>query len=213
MNDVREIWIETSQVALSIVEDPRVSAGWSDASSLPMMTIGSVVGHLLHSGILLLEESLDEPVPAGRPLTTAEIFSVIPIDADDGAHEAVREVASAQEAGGLRDLLERAIACRERLVVRVREEPPDRVIGLAGYEFPLPWRLDEFIAARILELVVHLDDLATSIDALDLTPPADAITLACHLGIDISMRRHGPMPVLQALYRSDRNLSDALRPF
>ena len=53
MNDVREIWIETSQVALSIVEDPRVSAGWSDASSLPMMTIGSVVGHLLHSGILL----------------------------------------------------------------------------------------------------------------------------------------------------------------
>jgi hypothetical protein len=50
---------------------------------------------------------------------------------------------------------------------------------------------------------VHLDDLATSIDTLDLTLPVDAITLACHLGIDISMRRHGPLPVLQALYRSD----------
>jgi hypothetical protein len=113
MNDVRGLWIETSQVTLSLVEDQRISARWSDASSLPEMTIGSMVGHLLHSGILLLEESLDRPVPAGRPLTTAEIFSLTPMNAGDSAHEAVREVASAQEAGGLLDLLERTIACRE----------------------------------------------------------------------------------------------------
>ena len=125
---------------------------------------------------------------------------------------AVRDVAAAHSSDGLDDLLERTSVCRARLVVRLSKEPPDRVLTSAVSGYPVPWQLDEFLAARILELVVHLDDLATSLDGVELDLSKEAIALTCHLGIDICMRRHGPLPVMQALYRRDRCALDALRP-
>ena len=42
------------------------------------MTIGALVGHVLHSGILFLEECLNQPVATGQPIRTATLFSLIP---------------------------------------------------------------------------------------------------------------------------------------
>ena len=212
MADVRSLWVETSQAALDLAVGPQVGARWGDRSSLPDMTIGALIGHVLHSGILFLEECLDQPVPTDRPIRTATLFSMIPLDVDDDVNIAVRDVAVAHSSDGLEDLLERTSACRSRLVVRLMEEPPDRVVTSSVSGYPVPWLLDEFLAARILELVVHLDDLVTSLEGVELELPKEAIALTCHLGIDICIRRHGPVPVMQALYRRDRNPLDALRP-
>jgi len=212
MADVRSLWVETSQSALDLAAVPQVEARWGDPSSLPDMTIGALVGHVLHSGILFLEECLDQPVPTARPIRTAALFSMIPLDVDDDVNTAVRDVAVAYSGDGPDDLLERTGACRARLVVRLSKEPADRVLTSAVSGYPVPWQLDEFLAARILELVVHLDDLATSLDDMELDLSKAAIALTCHVGIDICMRRHGPLPVMQALYRRDRNPLDALRP-
>lgn len=80
MADVRSLWVETSQAALDLVVGPQVEARWGDRSSLPGMTIGALIGHVLHSGILLLEECLDQPDPMDRPIRTATLFSMIPLD-------------------------------------------------------------------------------------------------------------------------------------
>ena len=122
-----------------------------------------------------------------------------------------RDVLATLQIGQL-DLLARANACRERLVVRLVEEPPDRVVCVAVSGPEIAWGLDDFVAARILELVVHFDDLAASVDVGEFRLPSAAVALTCHLGIDIAMRRHGPTSVMRALYRSDRNTRDALRP-
>jgi hypothetical protein len=212
VGDVRRLWTDTSRVALDAASDLRIGRRWSDPSSLPDMSIGDLVGHLLHSGIILLEESLDLPVPAGEPMTTAVLFSIIPFDADDDIHGNVRKVAAAHGDGGQVDLLARAAACRERLVTRLAAEPPERVVGPAVSGSTISWGLDDFIAARILELVVHFDDLIASVDLGEVKLPTPAVALTCHLGIDIAMRRHGPASVMRALYRSDRNSPDALRP-
>lgn len=212
MEDVRRIWIDTSQIALDFVREPRIIVRWSDESSLPKMTIGALVGHVLHSGILYLEESLDQSVPTDRPIRASTLFSMVPLDGDDDVNVDVREVALAQDTAGPRELIERATACRARLVVRLGEEPADRVLAMAASGYTVPCMLDEFLAARILELVVHLDDLMASLGDLEVDLPREAVAVACHLGIDICMRRHGPMPVMQALYRRDRNRLDALRP-
>jgi hypothetical protein len=73
--------------------------------------------------------------------------------------------------------------------------------------------LDELLRARILELVVHLDDLACSVGVTELPAPTDAIALTCHLGVEIDMKRYGPEGVLRALFRPDRAAEDALRTF
>jgi len=72
--------------------------------------------------------------------------------------------------------------------------------------------LDEFLRARILELVVHLDDLTWSVGVKELPVPTEAIELSCHLGLDITMKRYGSEEVLRALFRRDRAPGDALRP-
>lgn len=117
----------------------------------------------------------------------------------DDVNIAVRDVAVAHSSDGLEDLLECTTACGARLLVRLMEEPADRVVTSSVNGYLVPWLLDEFLAARILELVVHLDDLVTSLEDVELELPKEAIALTCHLGIDICMRRHGPLPVMQAL--------------
>ena len=48
----------------------------------PDLTIGALVGHVLHSGILFLEKCLDQQVPTARPIRTAALFSMIPLDVE-----------------------------------------------------------------------------------------------------------------------------------
>jgi hypothetical protein len=83
VEDVRRIWIDTSQIALDLMTEPQISVRWSDESSLPHMSIGALVGHLLHSGILFLEECLDQPEPTDRPIRASTLFSLLPLDGDD----------------------------------------------------------------------------------------------------------------------------------
>jgi len=89
------------------------------------------------------------------------------------------------------------------------------VIGLIDFvqEIPVPMTLDELLRSRILELVVHLDDLTCSVGVTELPVPPEAIVLTSHLGLDIDMQRYGREEVLRALFRRDRADVDALRPF
>ena len=61
-------------------------------------------------------------------------------------------------------------------------------------------RLDHYLVTRIVEQVVHLDDLARSVgrDSWP-TPEADALVVA--IGAEIGLRRRGSTAMIRALYR------------
>ena len=213
MTDVRAIWAETSGVVLEAARDGRVGDQWHAASSLPGMTVAGLVGHLLHSGILLLELSLDATSPSrGRPLGVDEVFALIPADPSDPVHEAVEAVAGSQGEQGQSAVVEAAAACRSRLTDRLQREPNDRVISIAFGDFGVPMALEDFVAARVLELVVHLDDLTSSIAGLQAAAPPDALVLTSQLGIGIAIRRHGPEAVMRSVFRRGRYGVEALDP-
>jgi hypothetical protein len=71
--------------------------------------------------------------------------------------------------------------------------------------------LDEYLRTRVVELVVHADDLAASI-GVELVPPQPA---TCRVAIDVLVDaariRHGDMAVLRALARRERGPVEALR--
>ncbi len=54
----------------------------------------------------------------------------------------------------------------------------------------------------IVEQVVHLDDLARSVDRDPWPVPEGAQLLAIHVGIDVARLRHGGTETLRCLYRS-----------
>ncbi|MCU1493679.1 MAG: hypothetical protein JWO62_1443 [Acidimicrobiaceae bacterium] len=62
-------------------------------------------------------------------------------------------------------------------------------------------RLDDYLATRIAEQSVHLEDLARSVnrDPWPLSPEAAALTIS--IGTDIARRRSGSSALIRALYR------------
>jgi hypothetical protein len=177
------------------------------------MTVADLAGHLTHSGILMVEEAFALDVVAGSEcFSAATMLSWVPADPEDATHAQVREVAGTQAASGLDDLVQRAGSSLDTIEPLLASVDPDRSLAF-------PWvpsmsmTAREFFRSRILELVVHVDDLAQSIGEPDIPLHADAVTAACHVATDINVVRHGPVAVVRALCRPDRNSVAALRAF
>jgi hypothetical protein len=64
-----------------------------------------------------------------------------------------------------------------------------------------------YLATRIVELVVHGDDLASSV-GLDWEPPFEAGALAIGILVQIASDQNGAVEVLRVLARSERAGSD-----
>jgi hypothetical protein len=69
-----------------------------------------------------------------------------------------------------------------------------------------PWSisLDDFVTSRLLEVVVHYDDLAYSVGVSVPELPAQAIEAVVDVLSRIALRRHGATNVLRALSRAER---------
>jgi hypothetical protein len=61
-----------------------------------------------------------------------------------------------------------------------------------------------YLVTRVVELLVHGDDLATSVGISSVAPPAAAATLAIELLVDAARSIHGDLAVLRSLTRSER---------
>lgn len=99
------------------------------------------------------------------------------------------------------DLADRYDAAQPRLAVRLPQLPQDQPVPMFG-RCVLPLR--EALLTRLIELVVHADDLAVS---LQLPPPPfshDAGDLVITTLARTARRRHGTLPVLRTLARRER---------
>jgi hypothetical protein len=72
-------------------------------------------------------------------------------------------------------------------------------IQISGRVLPFP----AYLATRVVELVVHADDLACSVD-LEARPPQAAIEIAIQTMVDAARLVHGDVAVLRALTRRER---------
>lgn len=74
----------------------------------------------------------------------------------------------------------------------------------------IPWqgwslRRNDFLLTRLIEIVVHTDDLALSIDVLPPTFPDEAFTPALELLTHLAVGRHGQSAVISTLTRRERS--------
>jgi hypothetical protein len=64
-------------------------------------------------------------------------------------------------------------------------------------------RLDDYLATRIVEQVVHLDDLARSLNIDPWPNPPGAEAIVIQFGAEVGRLRHGGTAMLRALYRGE----------
>ena len=195
VDEIMQLWAGSANAALSLVEDARVQARWTEPSSLPLMTVGALAGHLLHSGILIVDESLAiAAVPVGKPQTAARLLSWTPLEGESPVHDGVRTVAESYAVEGCGELVARVRASLQRCEARLADASPSLVLAFSAYP-SLSMTLFELLRTRILELVVHGDDLAHSVGIEQLPFERDALDLACRLGVDINLERYGSAAV------------------
>ena len=111
-------------------------------------------------------------------------------------------------AGGYEALAARFEEELHHLKLRLAGEPEDRRIRVFK---DLVLLLDDYLVTRIVELVVHSDDLAVSLGTATPDFPPEASALAIEVLVDVALLRHGDLGVLRALTRRERDDIEALR--
>ena len=200
----REPFFQAVGFAEPVLVSTAVRERWGQPSRLEHMTIGDVAAHLVRAVSTVATYARGEP-GEGTPLTAPQYFvSVVddPSDVSSPTNVAVRERSSESSSRGPAAVLSdwrNAVATVEEILGSI---PHDRLVTVAG-DVVLP--LDEYLVTRIVELVIHTDDLAQSIDieTPDLPPLVAEIVGNCLL--QVAQIRHGNWPVLRAFARRERH--------
>jgi hypothetical protein len=97
----------------------------------------------------------------------------------------------------LADEFDAALAERRRVVPA---EPAQRVVDLGDWGLTV----DDFLLTRVMELVVHTEDLAVSLGVPTPEMPTAATEATIQLLARVAAWRHGPLAVVRALARRER---------
>ena len=188
---------------------------YESPSALAEFSVRGLAGHLRRA-MTMVEAYLDEAAPAAdsgsdvEKSAAAYFATVLPADQDLDSefHRAIRQ-------RGIETAPERAVdfslewaETASNLITRLEQEPADRLVQVFG---GVVLTLDEYLATRLVELVVHADDLAVSLGVAPalLSPAVTGLVITTL--VEVARLRHGETAVVRALSRRERDTAEALR--
>jgi hypothetical protein len=204
MNPVRTGYLEAAAIAVDLIRDRAVTERWQRPSALPQMRVSGLAGHLA-AQLFNAAKVLAYDVPDEAPRSLLDHYAAsawIDADLDDDASVRVRRTGEELSAEGQEALAERVAVTLAELRRRLADEPADRIVHLPWG----PWSLtlDDFVVTRMMEIVVHSDDLAASVDIATPAFPARVFDPVLDLLARLAVRRHGQSALIRALTRAER---------
>ncbi|MFB4280945.1 MULTISPECIES: maleylpyruvate isomerase N-terminal domain-containing protein [unclassified Nonomuraea] len=204
MGESRQSYLLAAASAVSLLRDPAVAASWDKPSALMEFSVAGLAGHLAHQ-LVRVGDVLVPNGDAQEPITLLDHYSRSPwvqAGLDHESNLSVRRGGEAAAAAGPSVLVERAQALLELQSAALTAEPADRVVHLPWSGWSL--RLDDFLLTRLVELVVHADDLAASVGVETPELPTSVIDPVVELLARLAVHRHGPTAVIRTLSRAER---------
>jgi hypothetical protein len=143
--------------------------------------------------------SQEQPVPL---LEHYDRVAWVGAGIDEAANVAIREGAERS-----------ALPGHQALVTSLTDAVADIRTAFGALTLPpairMPWwdwslSFDDFLLTRVMEIVVHSDDLAVSVDVPPPTWPEPVLGPVLALLTGIALHRHGQPAVVRALARSER---------
>lgn len=198
-----------------ILARAEVTAAWDQPSSLAHYSVGGIAAHAVH-GVLWLEQVLKDTEPVGlRRVKVPEYLGLNRVNGeeDDAFSASLRSAAEAFAQTGAVLVSAALTASRDELVALLSAAPADRavpVIRVTGGQAPL----SEYLATRVLEAIVHGDDVASSVHGLRVAdPPPASVRVSLGVCLELAQARVGDLDTLRAFTRVERALPEALRVF
>jgi Mycothiol maleylpyruvate isomerase N-terminal domain len=197
-------FLDAARRARALLGDPAVAAAWAETSALPGFTVGGLAAHLA-SQIFSARDALGLPSSTQEHVALLDHYARaawVGADRDAEVNVTIRnkgEQIATEGPDGLLVRVEQALADLERALPgqpdEFRIEPP------AG-----PWSLslDDFLITRMMEMVVHSDDLAHSLNLPTPSFPPEVEEPVLSLLTQLAVRRHGSTAVIRALTRVER---------
>jgi hypothetical protein len=195
-----ESYLATARTAVALLRTPGLAHHWTAPSALPEYRISGLAGHLGLAGVFLVANWLDADVPDLAPVDAASYFAAAGPPPDDPLHTRLRELGEQSAGEGPHDLAARAEHTLADLARTLPALPPDRLVFANRFVL----RLDQWLLTRMIELAVHMDDLAVSIDVSTPELPPEAADLVLTTLVRIAAKHHGTVAVLRALSRRER---------
>ncbi|MFP3914112.1 MAG: maleylpyruvate isomerase N-terminal domain-containing protein [Actinomycetota bacterium] len=199
---MKDAFLDAADTARELLDAPRLDELWESESALDRMTVGELCAHLSRAVTVVPGYLMERGTP---PLVDAPgyFLALMPdggADLDSRLAVSVRERAKSEAAVGLEAVASAWDDARARLGIELGEDL-SRPIAVRGSSM----RTDDYLVTRLVELVVHADDMASSLGVE--TPRfgagvTDAV-LACLL--EIAKRRSGAMAVVRAMTRRERS--------
>ena len=199
---VRRLVVEAVVAAAQLIGDPIVAARWDDPSALAGMTTGALSAHLVRAAGAVLAY-LDRTDPSARPdgdlLTPVTYFHAA---IDSPIHEQIKVVSSGEAAIGAQALAAKCTQLAKDLRARLDREPTDRLVAALGGRL---LSLDDFCRTRLIEVLLHLDDLAASVGVQRPSTDPEGAAIVVDILMSIARNNHGDWAVLHALARQERS--------
>lgn len=206
---VRALVIEAMDAAAGLIGDDVVSERWDKPSALEGMSVGALSAHLVRAAgatIAYLDRTDPSAKPADELLTAVTYFHAA---VDSPIHDRIKEV-SADEAGiGHTETAEKARALAADLRARLLAEPSDRLVAALGDRM---LTLDDFCRTRLIEILLHMDDLAVSVDRVRPDTDPDGLAIVADIVIGIARDNRGSWELLYNLTRGERSTEPKMFP-
>jgi hypothetical protein len=205
---IRDDFLTSARIALDLLRDPQVAAHWTEPSALAEYRVSGLAGHLAYQALPL-------PAMVSTPLGDEDVVPLMEhyaranwteLDIDSEMHTNIRAGGEKLAADGPEALCAR--------VGQVLDELEKTLPGVEnrGVRMPHwgPWAvaLDEYLVSRVMELVVHADDLAVSVGVDTPEFPRRVNETAIDLLTRMSLNRHKAIDLVRALSRKERAPQD-----
>ena len=204
LSEHRSAFLESVRVARDLAGSHAVREAWGRESACAGMSVGGLAHHLLNQGVTVARGL--SAAPSGDVIPVLEHYRRAPwvaasragaVDPDQNARD--DEAAEA----GPDAVLATVTAQTDRLAEQLATpRDPDTIF--------IPWQgwsltTDDFLTTRMMEMLVHADDLAASVGLETPRFPEGAVVPVVGLLAAVAADRHGATAVVRALSRPQRS--------
>lgn len=201
---VRTAYLEAAACTVTLLRSPAVATAWQRPSALQQLSVSGLAGHLARA-VLQLPEVLAAGPPDEEPVGLLVHYTRsawVEADLDAEVNATIRTKGEQAAADGAAALAARTAEVLDTLRTRLPAEPADRVVHLPWG----PWSLtlDDFLVTRMVEIAVHVDDLAESVGQTAPALPATVTDPVLDVLARTAARRHGATAVMRVLARAER---------
>ena len=188
----------------ALIAQPALVERWDSPSSLAKMSVGALACHLnrqITMAHLLLIHANDFPVlEGGADEHYARAAWVTTTSPDDPENE--RSSYDQEALLGVDKLRETVVKAAADVTAMIAGGKANDAAGLPWQGWAL--QRDDFLLTRMLEVVVHSDDLALSLDVPTPEFPEVVFTPVVALLTRLAVRRNGQSAVISTLTRRER---------